>query len=96
MIRPVHEPETAYLQFVDAQAGAIRAGGRLSVQGADLMRGAVLVLQGRGHRRVTLDLEGVQDVDDDGLHALRSLQDAMSATGRELVLLHPPAGVGAR
>ncbi|MGY1858180.1 STAS domain-containing protein [Modestobacter sp. SYSU DS0290] len=96
MTGSVHEPGAAYLEFVDAQAGAIRAGGRLSVQGADLMHGAVLVLQGRGHRRVTLDLAGVQDVDDDGLHALRSLQDAMSATGRELVLLHPPAGVGAR
>ncbi|MQA34634.1 STAS domain-containing protein [Modestobacter roseus] len=96
MTRSAHQPETAYQQFVDARAGAIRAGGRLSVQGADLMRGAVLVLQGHGHRRVVLDLEGVQAVDDDGLHALRSLQDAMSATGRELVLLHPPAGVGAR
>lgn len=84
------EAGPSFTEVVDQQAGAIQAGGHLTVQGADLVRGAVLALQGRGHDRVTLDLEGVQTVDDAGLRALRSLQEKVTAEGRELVLVHAP------
>lgn len=83
-----------FSEVVDQRTGAIRAGGHLTEQGADLLRGAVLVLQGRGHDRVTLDLGGVQAADDAGLRALRSLQEAVTAGGRELVLVHVPDGAG--
>jgi anti-anti-sigma factor len=78
---------TAYLEM-DQGTGALRVGGHLTVQGADLLRGAVLALQGRGHDRVTLDLEGVQSVDDAGLRALLTLQETVTMDGGELVLLH--------
>jgi anti-anti-sigma regulatory factor len=83
--------DTGFSEVVDRRTGAIRADGHLTEQGADLLRGAVLVLHRQGHDRVTLDLEGVLAVDDAGLRALRSLQDAVAADGRELVVVHPPA-----
>lgn len=88
--------DAGFTEVVDQRAGAIRAGGRLTEQGADLLRGAVLVLHRRGHDRVTLDLGGVQAVDAAGLRALRSLQAAVTAEGRELVVVHAPGAVDQR
>ncbi len=81
----------AFSHVVDRQRRTIRAGGHLTAQGADLVRGAVLLLQ-RGHRgRVTLDLAGVRTVDDAALRDLESLRRAVTEDGGELVLLHVPA-----
>lgn len=88
---PSASPRGSLTEVVDHQTGAIRARGHLTEQGADLIRGAVLTLHGRGHDRVTLDLEGVQNADDAGLCALRTLQAAVTADGGELVLVLPTA-----
>ncbi|GAB3347510.1 STAS domain-containing protein [Modestobacter lapidis] len=93
---PADRRGTGFTEVVDQHTGAIRAGGHLTEQGADLLRGAVLVLQGRGHDRVTLDLGGVQAVDDAGLRALRNLQAAVTEDGRELVLVDAPEDAGIR
>jgi anti-anti-sigma regulatory factor len=87
------EPGTVdRLEVVDHGSGTVRAGGRLTEQGADLLRGLALALQERGHARVVLDLAGVQAVDDAGLRELRSVQESMTA---ELVVLHAPGAAGA-
>ncbi|MGY1683123.1 hypothetical protein [Geodermatophilus sp. SYSU D01176] len=80
-----------FSQVVDRQRRTIRAGGVLTVQGADLVRGTVLLLR-RGHRgRITLDLEGVRAADDAGLQDLEVLRQAVTEDGGELVVLHVPA-----
>jgi len=94
--RAEEDSHTCYVEVVDLGAGALRAGGDLTEQGADLLYGAVRALQGRGHDRVTVDLAGVQAADDAGLHALRVLQEDLGTGGQELVLLHAPSGRGAR
>ena len=81
----------AFSEVVDPRHRTIRAGGHLTVQGADLVRGTVLLLQ-RDHRgRVTLDLRGVRTADDAGLQDLENLRQAVTENGGELVLLHVPA-----
>lgn len=79
-----------YLEVVDQGRGSLRAGGHLTAQGADLLRGTVLALRGRGHERVVVNLQGVRSADDAGLRMLRILQDSVTAHGGELVLVHPP------
>lgn len=81
MTRP--DPES--LEVVDRGAGRVAATGALTERSADLLRGVALALQDRGHRRVVLDLEGVQTADAAGLHVLRVTQQAMTA---DLVVLH--------
>jgi anti-anti-sigma regulatory factor len=80
-----------FSQVVDQRRRTIRAGGVLTVQGADLVRGTVLLLQGCHRGRVTLDLEGVRTADHAGLRDLESLRQAVTEDGGELVLLHVPA-----
>lgn len=75
------------LEVVDRGAGRVRAAGCLTEQGAELLCGLALALQARGHRRVVLDLGGVQTVEDAGLRVLRSARASMTA---ELVVVHPP------
>jgi anti-anti-sigma regulatory factor len=82
----------ARLEVVDRGAGTVGAGGQLTEQGVDLLRGVALALQARGHPRITLDLAGVSTVDDAGLRALRSVQESLTA---ELVVLHAPGAAGA-
>ncbi len=83
-----------FTEVVDSRAGSIRARGRLTVQGADLLSGAVLALHKGGHRRVLLDLAGLQGADDAALVMLRHLQTTVTAEGGTLVVLHPPTGGG--
>lgn len=75
-------------ETVDRRIGVIRASGHLSAQGADLLRGTADALREGGHRRVVLDLAGVQAADDAGLDVLRRLQTRYAADGGELVLQH--------
>ena len=83
-----------FTEVVDRRAGSIRARGRLTVQGADLLSGAVHALHQGGHRRVLLDLGGLQGADDAGLVMLRQLRASVASKGGTLVLLHPPAESG--
>ena len=80
-------------ETVDRQIGLIRASGRLTSLGADLLRGTAESLHGSGHLRVVLDLQGVRDADDDGLDVLRDLGEDLAARGGELVVRHSPGTV---
>ncbi|TQN38070.1 STAS domain-containing protein [Blastococcus colisei] len=80
-------------ETVDRQTGSIRASGRLTLLGADLLRGTAESLHGNGHLRVVLDLRDVRDADDAGLDVLRALGRELAARGGELVVRHAPATV---
>jgi anti-anti-sigma regulatory factor len=80
-------------ESVDLRTGLIRARGHLTSLGADLLRGTAESLYGRGHVRVVLDLQGVEDADDAGLDVLRGLGDELAARGGELVVRHSPGTV---
>ena len=82
---------TSFTEVVDSRTGSIRARGRLTVQGADLLSGAVHALHEGGHRRVLLDLGELQGADDAGLVMLRQLRASVASAGGTLVVLHPPA-----
>ena len=75
-------------ETVDQRIGVIRASGHLSAQGADLLGGTARALREGGHRRVVVDLAGVQAADDDGLDLLRRLRVRFAEDGGELVLRH--------
>lgn len=75
-------------ETVDLKIGVIRATGHLTALGADLLRGTADSLREGGHRRVVVDLAGVQAADDDGLDVLRSMQESFAEDGSELVLQH--------
>ncbi len=75
-------------ETVDLRIGLIRASGHLTAQGADLLRGTADSLREGGHRRVVVDLAGVQGADDDGLDVLRSMRTRFAEDGGELVLQH--------
>jgi anti-anti-sigma factor len=85
-------------EVVDGRIGAIRARGRLTGSGADLLRGSVAALHDLGHARVVLDLRGLDSIDADGLRELHELQREVRAGGGELVLLDltGPPGRAAR
>lgn len=75
-------------ETVDLRIGVIRASGHLSALGADLLRGTARSLREGGHRRVVVDLAGVDAADADGLAVLRTLRARFAADGDELVLRH--------
>ena len=77
-------------EVVDGRAGRVRAGGHLTSQGADLLRGTVEGLLRQGHSTVVLDLADVQAADDVGLHVLSDLQREMAADGDLLLLRTAP------
>ena len=78
-------------ETVDRRTGHIRASGRLTALGADLLRGTAQSLHGSGHARVVLDLRDVLDADDAGLDVLRGLGEELAASGGELVVRHAPS-----
>lgn len=75
-------------ETIDLRTGLIKAQGHLTAQGADLLRGTADSLREGGHRRVVLDLAGVDAADDAGLAVLQSLRTSFAADGGELVLRH--------
>jgi anti-anti-sigma regulatory factor len=75
-------------ETIDVHVGLIRASGHLTAQGADLLRGTADSLREGGHRRVVVDLAGVEAADDDGLAELQKLRSRFAADGDELVLRH--------
>jgi anti-anti-sigma regulatory factor len=80
-------PAPAFTEAIDWAHASIRASGRLTVQGADLIRGAAEVLRRSGHRRITVDLHEVALVDTDALGLLRVLADDLAAQHGWLVVL---------
>jgi anti-anti-sigma regulatory factor len=76
-----------FRESIDWQTGTISAKGRLTVQGADLIRGAALSLHRSGHARITVDLQGLRFEDAEGRTALRRLTERLRARSWELVVL---------
>ncbi|WP_324275498.1 STAS domain-containing protein [Blastococcus brunescens] len=80
-------------ETIDRRTGSIRASGRLTLLGADLLRGTAESLHEDGHVRVVLDLRDVRDADAAGLDLLRGLGQEFAARGGELVVRHAPVTV---
>lgn len=93
----ISSPEPSELtEVVDARAGLIRARGRLTAQGADLISGTADSLRGSGHSRVVLDLREVRTADDAGLDILDGLRLRFRDAGGQLVVTDPPVAEPAR
>jgi len=93
---PACDPGAQLSELVDGHTGRVRASGRLTPQGADLLRGTVENLRRLGHSTVVLDLTGVQAADDAGLHVLSALETAMAAAGDRLLVRNAPVAVAPR
>ena len=78
-------------EVVDRGTGTIRAAGRLTELGADLLCGTVEDLRRHGWIRITLELEDVQVADDAARALLVDLRASLGAGGGRLVLRHLPA-----
>ena len=76
-----------FAEAVDWSSGTIRAEGRLTVQGADLICGVAEQLHRSGHARVTVDLHDIRAVDDAAIALLRTLAAGLRAHATELVVL---------
>jgi anti-anti-sigma regulatory factor len=87
------QPGAELTGVVDGRRGRVRARGRLTPQGADLLRGTVEGLLRRGHSTVVLDLTDVQAADAVGLHVLSSLETSMAASGDRLLIRNAPTTV---
>jgi anti-anti-sigma regulatory factor len=83
-------------EIVDARAGLIRARGRLTAQGADLISGTADSLRGSGHSRVVLDLREVRTADDAGLDILDHLRLRFRDAGGQLIVTDLPVAEPAR
>lgn len=88
------ETQSELTEVVDGRTGTIRARGRLTGAGADLLRGSVTALRDLGHRRVVLDLRDLETIDADGLRDLHLLQQEVRAAGGEVVLLDLTGPIG--
>lgn len=91
------EPRTDGLarmtEIVNSRTGAIRVSGRLTAQGADLLRGTVEGLRNSGHTRVVLDLRDVRETDAAGLHVLRGVARKLEEQGALLMVRDRPGGL---
>jgi anti-anti-sigma regulatory factor len=87
VVAPCH-PDLS--EVVDVRTGLIRARGRLTEQGADLLRGTADSLRGTGHSRVVLDLRDVREADSAGLAILSGLEASFRADGDLLLITHLP------
>jgi hypothetical protein len=75
-------------EVVDRRTGTIRAAGRLTPLGADLLCGTVDDLRNRGWHRITVELGEVDTADASARGLLAQLQARMAAGGAELLLEH--------
>jgi hypothetical protein len=87
-------PAPLLTEVVDTRSGLIRARGHLTVQGADLLRGTVRTLQQLGHRRITLDLCGIDEADDEGLEQVWDLACEVAAARGRLIVRRAPLTPG--
>lgn len=81
-------------ETVNVRTGLIRASGRLTSQGADLLSGTADSLRGGGHDRVVLDLTDVRAADSAGLHILEELERSFAADGGTLIVRRAPGEAG--
>ena len=76
-----------FREAIDWETGTISAQGRLTEQGADLIRGAAVQLHRCGHTRITVDLHDLGFADEEGRAALLRLTERLRARSWELVVL---------
>jgi anti-anti-sigma regulatory factor len=88
---PVAAPAAVLTEVVDTRTGVVRATGVLTPSGADLLRGAVETLQRLGHRRITLDLSGVDHADEEAIALLEGLCDPSAGGASVGLVAHRPA-----
>jgi hypothetical protein len=92
-VSAVPEPAgTLLTETVDARGGVVRARGVLTRTGAELLCGTIETLYRQGHRRVTLDLRDISDIDDEGSAHLEALVGTLTAEHRLGVHVRPPSG----
>jgi anti-anti-sigma regulatory factor len=82
-------------ETVNGRTGTVRARGRLTAQGADLLRGTLEQLTRQGHTTVLLDLAEVDEPDGTGASVLRDLRSSVAASGGRLRVVHAPGWVRA-
>jgi len=94
---PLNQPSRVGLtEVVDMRRGSSQVSGRLTVQGADLLRGTVESLQRDGHSTVVLDLAGLRAADEAGVQVLRNVRQPHAADGAELFVVASPPGLAPR
>lgn len=90
MSAAVHRPGSRPLlaETVDRETGVIRAAGRLTPAGVDLLLGTAEGLWRQGHGSVVLDMVDVR-ADDAVLAALYRERAELARLGRDLVVVGP-------
>lgn len=84
--------DSAFEEIVDGRFGSIRVRGRLTPQGADMLRGTVTALRRSGHRHVLLDLRDLLEADAEAMANLRTFEEAITADGGRLTILDAAHG----
>jgi anti-anti-sigma regulatory factor len=87
--------EADLIEIVNGRTGTVRAKGRLTEQGADLLRGTLEQLARQGHTTVLLDLAEVDEPDGTGASVLRDLRSSVAASGGRLRGVRAPGWVPA-
>ena len=90
-----HAGAPAFSQIVDGRRGRVGATGDLNRRTADQLRGTVEALRHGGHRRILVNLHGLDSADELGLRSLCTLRARVEADGGQLTLLHLPEVDGA-
>jgi hypothetical protein len=72
-------------EAIDWPSGTIRVRGRLTLQGADLVRATAELLHRSGHARVTVDLGAVRIRDEEAHDTLRTLAADLRARSADVV-----------
>ena len=80
-------------QITASGATLVRASGRLSFPGVELLRDKFAALAGSGSSRMAVDLSGVEAIDSAGVGALISGLKAARAVGGDLRLVAPSSVV---
>ena len=83
-------PVALLSETVDSRAGVVRARGVLTRSGADLLSGTIETLRQQGHRRITLDLRGITDAEEEGTEHLDAVILGMAADHRIGLLVRRP------
>lgn len=84
------DDRAAFTERVDGRLEAIHAQGHLTVRAADMVRGTVEALRRSGHDAVVVDPREVSAADEEGLHALHSLEYSGRDDGGRLTLVNAP------
>lgn len=88
---PVFDPTGPDMtEVINPRTGAVRVSGRLTEQGAELLRGTVETLHRRGHACVVVDMQDVRATEDAGVAVLHELRNSLAEDGGRLLLVRGP------